>query len=204
MSDEEILDFFSHTSAQSCGRFRPDQLKQYTASNKSVTYSNRHWVPTTFLGLLLFLGSKPAYPQSLSQRTSTQSVQLQDIIHHAIAGGDGKIMKGTVRDEDHQPLPGVSILLRGTTVGTTTDIYGKFEFPQKLDAGDVLIFSFIGVQTQEYVVGKEEASMIEIVLNTDVMSICDIGIMGEVAIDRPYTAKATGIAKWWQKVKSVF
>jgi hypothetical protein len=84
-------------------------------------------------------------------------------------------------------------------VGTTTDAAGHFEFPQELKAGDVLVFSFIGYEAKEYVVTTDASSEVTISLVMDEMIL-----MGEVSIERPYTAKSTGIAKWWQKIKSVF
>jgi len=147
----------------------------------------------------MFFGNKQAYSQSLPEKTFTQSVQLQDIIRKVISGGPEKSIKGIVTDEYHQPLPGVSILLKGATVGTATDADGNFEFLQKLYVGDVLIFSFIGFTPKDYVVGKDSASGIKIALIIDHMKR-----MGEVLIESHYTAKPTGITRWWQKVKSVF
>jgi hypothetical protein len=90
-------------------------------------------------------------------------------------------------------------LLKGTSVGTTTDVSGSFTFPQELQAGDVLIFHYIGFETKEYVVKREASSLIEIVMITLYMDI-----MGEVAVDTPFTIKPAGVSKWWGQVKSLF
>ena len=60
-------------------------------------------------------------------------------------------ISGTVYDETHQPLPGVSVVLKGTTQGTITDIDGKFAINAK--QGDVLNFRFIGFSEQQVTVG---------------------------------------------------
>jgi TonB-linked SusC/RagA family outer membrane protein len=60
-------------------------------------------------------------------------------------------VKGTVLEkETSQPIIGASVLLKGTTRGTVTDLDGKFEISAK--KGDRLIFSYIGVKTLEFIV----------------------------------------------------
>ncbi|MGI6047491.1 MAG: SusC/RagA family TonB-linked outer membrane protein [Petrimonas sp.] len=63
-------------------------------------------------------------------------------------------MAGTVYDEKGETLPGVSIFLKAKAmVGTATDIDGKFKI--KASKGDVLVFSYIGYENQEYLVDAE-------------------------------------------------
>ncbi|MBS9773646.1 MAG: TonB-dependent receptor [Tenacibaculum sp.] len=62
-----------------------------------------------------------------------------------------KTISGTVSDEAG-PLPGVSILKKGTTQGTETDFDGNYTIKAK--TGDVLIFSFVGMETVEKKVGN--------------------------------------------------
>jgi len=61
-----------------------------------------------------------------------------------------KTVSGTVTD-DSGGLPGVSILIKGTTKGTDTDFDGKYSL--KVNTGDVLVFSYIGYETVERKVG---------------------------------------------------
>ncbi|CAL2055725.1 VIT domain-containing protein [Tenacibaculum sp. 190524A05c] len=60
------------------------------------------------------------------------------------------VISGVISDESG-PLPGVSVLIKGTTQGTETDFDGKYAINAK--AGDILIYSFVGLKTQEKVVG---------------------------------------------------
>ena len=60
----------------------------------------------------------------------------------------GITVKGIVKDGT-EPLISVSILLKGSTVGTETDTKGQFTFPKKLKPGDVLIFSYVGYTPRE-------------------------------------------------------
>lgn len=55
--------------------------------------------------------------------------------------------------EDGSPLPGVNVVIKGTNQGTTTDVDGYYSIDAPV--GSTLVFSFIGMQTQEYVVGPE-------------------------------------------------
>lgn len=64
-------------------------------------------------------------------------------------------VKGKVVDTDGKPLPGVSVVVKGTVTGVATDNEGRFEI--RLNAGEeVLMFSFIGMRSQEVKVGKSD------------------------------------------------
>lgn len=68
---------------------------------------------------------------------------------------DGKMVKGVVTDETGQSMPGVSVVIKGTTNGTSTGMDGDFSLKVPEDA--MLVFSFVGYQTQEKsVMGKGE------------------------------------------------
>ncbi|MEK7718236.1 MAG: SusC/RagA family TonB-linked outer membrane protein [Bacteroidota bacterium] len=65
-----------------------------------------------------------------------------------------KEIKGKITDESKLPLPGVSIVLKGTTIGVTTDANGEFLLKVPLDA-KTLVISFVGMQTQEADISKK-------------------------------------------------
>ncbi len=73
-------------------------------------------------------------------------------------------ISGTVTNEEGQSLPGVSILIKGTTQGTVTNTEGKYSLEAKV--GDVLRFSYIGFDTQEITVGKSR--VINVVMKSGV------------------------------------
>ena len=54
---------------------------------------------------------------------------------------------GVVVDENNDPLPGASVVIKGTTTGTTTDFDGKFSID--IDQGDVILVSYVGFSTNE-------------------------------------------------------
>ena len=63
------------------------------------------------------------------------------------------IVTGSVRDDTGQFLPGVNVVVKGTTNGTLTDNNGKFSLTVPDNA--ILVFSFIGMNTKEVPVGNE-------------------------------------------------
>ena len=66
-------------------------------------------------------------------------------------------VSGIVTDaKDGSPLPGVSVIIKGTQLGTATNALGKFTITVNKDA--VLIFTFIGMQTQEMQVEGQKTS----------------------------------------------
>ena len=71
-----------------------------------------------------------------------------------LVNAQNKTLTGTViSSEDNQPLPGVNVIVKGTTQGTITDFDGKFTLSVAADA-EALVFSFMGMQTQEVPVGS--------------------------------------------------
>ncbi|MNK01006.1 Colicin I receptor precursor [compost metagenome] len=67
-----------------------------------------------------------------------------------------RTVSGTVKDEGGFPIPGVNVLIKGTTTGTQTDFDGKFQI--QAAPTDVLVFSYIGMQTQEKVAASTTIS----------------------------------------------
>ena len=63
------------------------------------------------------------------------------------------VIKGSVNDGSGEPLPGVSVAVKGTTSGTITDLDGKFSINARNN--DVLIFSYVGMNTQDIKVNNQ-------------------------------------------------
>jgi len=86
-----------------------------------------------------------------------------------------RTISGTVMAaSDDQPIPGVNIMIKGTTLGTITDIDGKFN----ISAGptDVLVFSFIGYLNEEVKVGDQ--TTINIRLVEDIEKLDEVVVIG--------------------------
>ena len=83
-------------------------------------------------------------------------------------------VSGTIYDETGATLPGASVVVKGTTKGTTTDMNGQFSLSVPADA--VLEISFIGLQTQEITVGSQ--SNITVNMAADVTVLESIVVTG--------------------------
>ena len=71
-----------------------------------------------------------------------------------------RTISGVVKDLGGETLPGVSVLLKGTTSGVATDINGKFELKVDDRPGIILVFSFVGMKSQEIKVdGKDNITV---------------------------------------------
>ncbi len=85
------------------------------------------------------------------------------------------IVRGTVKDQGGNPLPGVTIVLKGTTLGTTTDINGNYNI-NVVDPQSVLIFSFIGYIDQEITVGSR--TQIDVSLEEKIVGLEEVVVVG--------------------------
>lgn len=75
----------------------------------------------------------------------------------------GQTITGNVTDQADAPLPGVTIIVSGTNKGTTTDFDGNYSI--SASSGDVLQFSYIGMQSKEVTVGS--SNLINVTLQED-------------------------------------
>ena len=83
-------------------------------------------------------------------------------------------LTGTVKDHTGEPIIGASILVEGTTNGTTTDLDGKFN----LDASpqNVLVISYVGYQTQK--VGVKDKTNLSVILKEDTEMLNEVVVVG--------------------------
>mgnify|MGYP000942402546 FL=1 len=85
-------------------------------------------------------------------------------------------LNGTVYDETGSTLPGATVFLKDQVgIGTITDVDGKFSINVKI--GDVVVVSFVGLKTVEYVVVKKESD-IEIRMNTESEELDELVVIG--------------------------
>jgi iron complex outermembrane recepter protein len=85
----------------------------------------------------------------------------------------GQTVTGNVTSQqDKSALPGVSVVLKGTTIGTSTDADGNYSLQIGNDANAVLVFSFIGFKAQEVVVGSR--SSVDVVMEDDVSELGEV------------------------------
>lgn len=85
------------------------------------------------------------------------------------------IVTGTVTDENGQGLPGVSVLIKGTQRGTTTDAVGKYKLALS-DNNEVLVFSFVGYLSQEIRIGSQ--TTLDVSLKLDTKALEEVVVVG--------------------------
>jgi len=95
---------------------------------------------------------------------------------NAMAFAQGRVITGTVTStEDGLGVPGATVLVKGTTIGTATDIDGKYTI--NVPAGsNVLVFTFVGLTSQEVNIGNR--STINVALESDVTALSEVIVTG--------------------------
>ena len=84
-----------------------------------------------------------------------------------------KTVTGTVTDSDGLPLPGVNVLIKGSSTGTQTDFDGNYAI--QAEQGDVLVYSFLGLQKAEYTVGS--VNIIDVTLQPDNSTLDEVVVV---------------------------
>lgn len=94
-----------------------------------------------------------------------------------------RTITGTVTgSDDGMPIPGASVFVKGTTMGTVTQINGSYSLNVPADA-QTLVFSFVGMQTQEQPVAGR--TVIDVILSSDAIRMDEVVVTGYgVATDR--------------------
>lgn len=107
----------------------------------------------------------------------------------------GVKISGVVIDKNGEVLPGVTILIKGTTIGTTTNEQGRFDMTLPDPEGKVLVFSFIGMESQEVKINHPEQE-IKVTLKANVESLNEVVVTGIYSRDKnSFTGSATTYTK---------
>jgi TonB-linked SusC/RagA family outer membrane protein len=100
-------------------------------------------------------------------------------------------VRGRVTGDDGAGLPGVNVLVKGTSVGTTTDGNGNFSITAP-DNNSVLVFSFIGFVTEEVAIGGR--TTIDVRMVPDVKALSEVVVVGYGAVEKKDLIGAVGTA----------
>jgi TonB-dependent starch-binding outer membrane protein SusC len=99
-----------------------------------------------------------------------------------VANAQSRSISGTVLDATlGDPVPGATILVKGTTRGTATDLDGKFTLPIQ-DGDQILVVSFVGYLTQEVEIGNQSTFTIN--LKEDIQSLQEAVVIGYGSQDK--------------------
>ncbi|WP_138478722.1 SusC/RagA family TonB-linked outer membrane protein [Dyadobacter bucti] len=117
-------------------------------------------------------------PPATSQQPTSSSSQIILVAPEATNKAIDRTVSGVVKGDAGESLPGVSVLLKGTTRGSTTDANGKYSITlgDDLKADAVLVFSYVGYQNQEVVVGTRSA--VDVSMVPDLKSLEEVVVVG--------------------------
>lgn len=115
----------------------------------------------------------------LPWRSCQQSVRLLLFAFFLLAGkiaiAQNQLqVQGTILDATGEPLPGASVLVKGTSIGTVSDLDGNYTLNASSDA--VLVFSFVGFLTQEIAVNNQ--TQINVTLSEDTADLDEFVVVG--------------------------
>ncbi len=105
----------------------------------------------------------------------TKNAQVARVLDEISQQPAKKEMKGIVTDEKGQPLPGVSVVVPGTTTGIVTDIDGNFTLNVPADT-KTLLFSFVGMKSQQIAITGKNS--INVKMAEDAVGVEDVVVIG--------------------------
>ena len=103
------------------------------------------------------------------------------LVSSAVYSQENKIVSGKVTDTNGQPLPGVSVVVKGTTQGSVTDSNGIYSISD-IPNGATLSFTFVGMQAKDVVVGNQSTiniTLLEEAIGLDEVVVTALGIKKE-------------------------
>lgn len=132
-------------------------------------------------------GNHAGYSERGTGNQSIEGVMKEMQRMHQRPGENGAVMAqvpetvtitGTVVDENGGALPGVTVLVKGTTLGTSTDMDGKFSLQVPVVAGQqALLFTFIGMKTKEVLLKKEQ-TVYKVTMEEEAQKLEDVVVTG--------------------------
>jgi TonB-linked SusC/RagA family outer membrane protein len=176
LEDKELSTILKEISKQTSARFtyQPDMIE---ASKRVTLHAN-----DMALGDVLqtLLGASISYNAVgreiiLKLRQSDASMLAADSLSNFGGTAYRTRVTGKVIDDTGTAIPGVNVVVKGTTFGTNTDAEGAYAIDVETDA-DILVFSFIGFKAQEQAVAGR--TIINITLEPDVQSLQEVVVVG--------------------------
>ena len=107
-------------------------------------------------------------PLMVKSDPQVKPIQQDSVVTH--------LVKGTVLDKDKEPLPGVTILLKGTKSGVVTDLNGKYSIVIPATGNPVLVFTFVGMKKEEVNVAGRK--VIDVVLQEEQTAVEEVVVTG--------------------------
>ena len=116
-------------------------------------------------------------------------LSLAILISWQFADAQGRAVSGKVSDAGGNPLPGVSVTVKGTAQGAISDAAGKFSVQAANNA--TLVFSYIGYKAQEVKVGSQ--NNINIALEEDAAALSEVIVVGYGSQKKSQTSQSESV-----------
>lgn len=179
-SDDRIKAYFTQATGSTCGRFRPAQLTTYSLE---PAQSRTPWLRALVASALLLLTSRQLLAQTSLHPKPQQEQQHNRTLGEAVPLPQKIHVRGVITyQEDGSTLPGVNVVLKGTSVATVTDGEGRFTFTiAKPRATEILVLSFIGLETKEYVLTQDAEQQVAWTMKLDETQMNEMVVVGGCA-----------------------
>jgi hypothetical protein len=195
--EDRIKSYFKNPVSSTCGRFYPEQLKSYTL-RRPQKFNFLRWTYVPLISLIVLLFHRNTQAQKIG-KTRIERVQASPEARPIV--GDTvqvKVIRGVVKSaDDGITIPGVNVLLKGTTNGTATNADGQFSItvsnPQPTDS---LEFSFIGFESASININESNELTVEMKLDTVTL--------GETVIVGGYQVKRFGLRNLGWRIGNLF
>ncbi|MCC6762799.1 MAG: carboxypeptidase-like regulatory domain-containing protein [Chitinophagaceae bacterium] len=156
MTDDEVLDTLQAATGNTCGRFLAQQLDRPL----QPTHLQRSWLRVKWFWAALISGALFANKATAQKASYADTVVVTAPKSKAEVVTMGKVMmpapqpiiiQGQVTDESGIPMAGVSVMIEGSTVGTSTNALGRYELRVKEPAPSVNIqYSSVGYMSMQH------------------------------------------------------
>lgn len=193
---KEVIDFTNKNNEQlfklidkgsnMCGRFRKEQLDTPLQLNRKEKNNLASLAASAALPIALLLSNETAAQdnspktEQVVQTSKTYTSLGIGMQHRELKEKTEFLITGTVTDDTGLPLPGVNVLIEGTTIGTQTDFDGNYAITAEKNR--ILVFAYVGYMTDKVIV-KGNASEINITLSVSETMSLGIVVIARRAIE---------------------
>ncbi|WP_210416843.1 TonB-dependent receptor [Echinicola soli] len=168
VENEPLSSVFRHVEEQSEFVFVYDDQLEAAVGNVSLQVGNKTLEEALYqLAAENGLSFKQVNNRISVKKNSPEQPAVLEVVR------EDKVT-GTVLDDTGYPLPGATVLVKGTTNGTVTNLDGKYEI--NVNEGDVIVFSFVGFASQE--VPYTGQTKIDITMAADETALDEVVVVG--------------------------
>lgn len=193
-TDSELINYFKSDKEKVCGLLLSKQLKQYSECNSKKHSKTKNTFYKSIFGFSII--------SLFTINNGFGQTQKKETVEYDANSKTGETANKTLTQrftvgyvyDESGPISGANVSLKNSDLRVSTGFDGKFSFNTKLNIGDVLVVSFMGFQTKEYVISSETVKINLKSYNERIIT------MGEVAVKKVYKSKTT----FWQKIKNIF